>query len=148
MSEQADLDELARRYLDLWQDQITALAADEDFARDMARLMGAMGLGGPAALTAWSQELAAMGPAFPTKAKRDGAKGDGHSEQRRGETDAASGRAAAGSPAVAPAPPGGITGLDDIARRLGALEERISALEAGASRSRRKPSRKPGQRRS
>ena len=32
MSDQLDLEELARRYLDLWQEQATALAADPNFA--------------------------------------------------------------------------------------------------------------------
>ncbi|WP_242468918.1 hypothetical protein [Rhodovibrio salinarum] len=43
MAEQGDLDELARRYLDLWQDQMTALANDPDMAEateQMLRLMG------------------------------------------------------------------------------------------------------------
>ena len=43
MAERTDLDELARRYLDLWQDQMTALAGDEEFAETVQRLMTAMG---------------------------------------------------------------------------------------------------------
>ena len=41
MADEADLDELARRYLDLWQDQMSALAGDEDFADTMGRIMAA-----------------------------------------------------------------------------------------------------------
>ena len=45
MSNKADLDELAQRYLDLWQDQMSALAADKDFAEALQQLMTGMGFG-------------------------------------------------------------------------------------------------------
>jgi len=57
MSEQADLDELARRYLDLWQDQMTALAGDREFAEALQQLMTGMGVtttAAPEVLHAWS----------------------------------------------------------------------------------------------
>src|SRR6516165_8516280 len=40
MSEQPDLEALARRYLDLWQDQATALAGDAELARQLGRWLG------------------------------------------------------------------------------------------------------------
>jgi hypothetical protein len=46
MSNEANLDELARRYLELWQDQMSALAADPVFAEALSRLFNAMGLTG------------------------------------------------------------------------------------------------------
>ena len=39
-----DLDDLARRYVDLWQDQMTALAADPAFAESMQKVMATMGV--------------------------------------------------------------------------------------------------------
>ena len=44
MSDEANLDELARRYLELWQDQISALASDPEFSEALSRLYDAMGL--------------------------------------------------------------------------------------------------------
>ena len=49
MSDKADIDELARRYLDLWQDQMAAFAADPEVAETMNRLAAAAGASAPAA---------------------------------------------------------------------------------------------------
>jgi hypothetical protein len=46
MSDEANLDELARRYVELWQDQVSALAADPEFAEALGRLFNSMGLTG------------------------------------------------------------------------------------------------------
>lgn len=149
MSERVDIDELARRYLDLWQDQMTALAGDRDFAESLQKLMTAMGAAGGAAGDAAGDAAATAAPEFqrawmgvmtgqppgqppgqPTKATAD---------------DGTPGRAS-GSPAAATAPDGGSADLDQLARRLAALEERIATLEAGAKPSRggtRGKSRKP-----
>ena len=37
-----EIDELARRLMDLWQDQVTAITANPDLAAQMSRLMAAM----------------------------------------------------------------------------------------------------------
>jgi hypothetical protein len=72
-----DLDELARRYLDLWQDQMTALANDPEMAEAMERALRQWGLapgdgawqapgGGPAPggwSAGWPGGPGAMGPA-------------------------------------------------------------------------------------
>src|SRR5689334_8062037 len=42
MPEPPDLADLAKRYLDLWQDQLIAMAADPELAEGMARLLGAL----------------------------------------------------------------------------------------------------------
>jgi hypothetical protein len=137
MSERVDIDELARRYLDLWQDQMTALAGDREFAESLQKLMTAMGTAGDAAGTAapefqraWMGVMTGQQPGQPTKATAD---------------DGTPGRAP-GAPAAATAPDGGSADLDQLARRLAALEERIAALEAGAKPSRggaRSKSRRP-----
>lgn len=43
MSIPPDWDDLARRYLDLWQQNISAAAADPDTARDLAQLISGFG---------------------------------------------------------------------------------------------------------
>jgi hypothetical protein len=52
MAEQGDLDELARRYLDLWQDQMTALANDPEMAEATEQMLRLMGFAPPEAETA------------------------------------------------------------------------------------------------
>lgn len=42
MSDPPDLDDLARCYLDLWQDQLSALADDDEVAEVMARTLELM----------------------------------------------------------------------------------------------------------
>ena len=52
MAEPPDLAALARRYVDLWQDQLTAMAADPALAESTARLLQALVPVGVAAATA------------------------------------------------------------------------------------------------
>jgi hypothetical protein len=59
MAEPPELASLAKRYLDLWQEQLTAMAADPDLAESLARLLA--GLAPPG----W--------PQWPGAAARDGA---------------------------------------------------------------------------
>jgi hypothetical protein len=42
MPEPPDLANLAKRYVDLWQDQLSAMAADPELAESMARLLAAL----------------------------------------------------------------------------------------------------------
>src|SRR5260221_13210482 len=55
MWEPPDLSVLAKRYVELWQDYLTAAAADPELADSLARLLAAMGDG--AALSPWSAWL-------------------------------------------------------------------------------------------
>jgi hypothetical protein len=147
MSDKADLDELARRYLDLWQDQMSALAADKDFTEALQKLMTNMGLAataGPDAWSAWPAMMAGLNPAaFAEKS------GHGQSGDRAGGRDGGSpGGSPAGAPSPAHASDGGLARLDEFARRLAALEERIATLEAGAPRSRKRASGGPRKSRS
>ena len=103
MSQPPDIEALARRYLDLWQDQASALAGDAELTRQLGRWLTLMQSG--------------MAHAFQAAAPTT---------------------AAPGSPAPAAASFGGQPGLDEFARRLARLEERIARLEAGAG-GKRKP---------
>jgi hypothetical protein len=118
MSKAPDLEELSRRYLELWQNQFAALAADPELAESMSRLFGLMG-------------AAASGSTSNAPFTTTGAGASG-------KRAAAPGATAAGS-----ASRGGGDDVAGLARRVAELEERLAALEgrmgkAGAS-ARRKP---------
>jgi 16S rRNA G527 N7-methylase RsmG len=127
MSEQADLDELARRYLDLWQDQMTALAGDREFTEALQQLMTTMGMAGEMATAAAPQFQRAWWGMMT---------GQQPSQQTEASADDGTGGRAPGAPAAAAAPDGGGLDLDQLARRLATLEQRIAALEAGVKRGR------------
>jgi len=103
MSQPPDIEALARRYLDLWQDQASALAGDAELARQLGRWLTLMQSGMAHAFQAAAATTSTPGTATPA---------------------AASG--------------GGQPRLDELARRLALLEERILQLEAGAG-GKRKP---------
>jgi ubiquinone biosynthesis protein UbiJ len=107
MSEPPNLEALARRYLDLWQDQATALAGDAELARQIAQWLSMMQAG----MVHGFQSPNTANPAPETS------------------TGAASAAAASG---------GGQPGMDELARRLAALEKRLDRLEAGAQAGRPK----------
>jgi len=113
MAEPPNLDELARRFLDLWQQQLSAWAADPDLARHMGALMAlasARGFG------------AAEPSPGPTPPQSDG---------RRGPQ--------AGAAAAGAAFGGGGGDLDKLAKRLAAVERRLAKLESGPGGGGRKP---------
>ncbi|HSR71393.1 MAG TPA: hypothetical protein VLL72_03330 [Kiloniellales bacterium] len=142
MSEPADLDELARRYLDLWQDQMSALATDEDFARMLQQLMTSMGLAAatsPAALAAWPAMMAGLTPGSPAEPNADGQSRDrSETRTRDGGRDGGARPSASGAAAAAASSDGGLARLDELAERLAGLEQRLAALEAGAGGGRRR----------
>ncbi len=124
----SDPDELARKTLELWQDQLAALAGDPEAGAAMAKLM-AMALVGPAAA------MRAFAEAIGGSLNPDGATG-GH-RGRRPET---------GPSAVAAAPESGGDRLSGLEHRLAELELRVADLEGSAGRARggaRGGSRKP-----
>ncbi|MEX2628558.1 MAG: hypothetical protein WD341_01375 [Tistlia sp.] len=128
-----DLDELAQRYLDLWQDQASALAADPGFGEALRRLVETgLGSAGEAcqAWTAWQEALAAQ----LLRAAGATTEEDGRHEGRgppNGQRRTGAARGTRGSPAAAAAPGRGGGDLDHLARRLAAMEERIAELERG-----------------
>jgi hypothetical protein len=155
-----ELEDLARRYVDLWQDQMTALAADPDFAESLQKVMAAMGVaasGLPAMLSAWPAAVAGMMAAARPEAKGTDSRGPAQPRESRGESAGGSpngsGGAAAprsgafplapGAAAAAAAPDGGGTDLGVLQERLAALEKRVRELEGGAGRTRRSAKAKP-----
>ena len=150
MSDEANLDELAHRYLELWQDQMSALAADPEFAEALSRLFNAMGLTGApggddggrdtggapgaaaAAWSAWPAMLAGMAAAMKEPAD------DGATDETLGTAGNTSGKTTARSPATAAASRPGGARLAKLESRLAALEDRVAALEGAPRRSRRR----------
>jgi hypothetical protein len=144
-----DLEDLARRYVDLWQDQMTALAADPDFAESLQKMMAAMGVaasGLPAMWSAWPAALtgvmAAARPIPPGGGDLD-ERQNAYGKSAGAATGGSRTSAAPGSAAAASAPHGGGPDLGGLAERLAALEQRILALEGGAGGAGRRAKGKP-----
>ena len=123
-----DPEELARKTLDLWQDQLAALAGDPEAGATMARLMALAAAGPAAALQIFSQAFGGTG---------------------NGKSDEAGGRgAAAGATAAAASSQPGEPQLDAIEQRLAAIEQRLAALERAAGATRQGPRARGGKGRS
>jgi hypothetical protein len=112
---ETDYDALARRYLDLWQSQLSALSSDRQLTETMARLLATTN--------------ASMAAAFETARRA-------HADVRHA-TDAA-----AGTETPAAAPDDRAAELGELRARLDALEQRIAALES-RPQPRRRAARKP-----
>src|SRR6185437_6532927 len=111
MAEPPDLASLAKRYVDLWQDQLIAMAADPALAESTARLLSAL-----------------VPAAWPTGTAPGAESSHGVAAHFR-------------SPHAAPGPASAGAAFDErdglmaeLARRLVALEGRLAALEAGIRR--------------
>ena len=132
MSETADIDQLAERFVDLWQDQMAAMAGDPELARLMRRMLGLWGLGpSPFAGTAFDVAPEPTASGAPGEADADGHAGK-----------------AAGAAAARPASGDARALFVELGRRLDALEERLARLEAGGKSRRPGPRAKPRRRRS
>lgn len=112
MTENPDYQALAKRYLDLWQDQVAKLA------KDPGALSGAA--------EAWSQMAASMMQNAATVAKTAHDPHAAASSSSRSQTSAA----AHGDGGVDPA---------KLLGRIAELERRVAALEAAAAGAVRKP---------
>lgn len=116
MTETPDHQELARRYLELWQDQISGAAGDPAVADAMARMMAG-----------WQS---VMGQTFGQQPPPPGGQGEGNGATGRAG-DTAPGKAPdKNGSAAASASPGG---ADDVIRqllvRIADLERRVEQLE-------------------
>ena len=145
-----ELEELARRYVDLWQDQMTALAADPEFAESLQKVMAAMGVaasGLPAMWSAWPTAMSTlMSAAQPGMTKPQGQEtdeepaGGKHNGSGPGTPKAGAGKegtSETGAEAAAAASHGGRPDLGVLEERLAALEQRVRSLEGGTGRARR-----------
>jgi len=96
----ADFDRLARRYLDLWQSQLSGLASDQALTEQIARLFAAANAQVASAIQA--------------------AQGAPH----------AANAAATGSASAAASSRNGADDVGELRKRVAALEERIAELES------------------
>jgi hypothetical protein len=129
MPKPPDLETLARRYLDLWQDHLSGLAGDPGVAEVMARTLELMNAGSAAFATLAAQAAAGARDTAETPT------GDG-----------AGGRAR--TKAAAPAPRAPDPALAELARRVAVLERRLADLEAGDRGRRPGADKRPRRRRS
>jgi hypothetical protein len=139
MTDAPDLEQLARRYLDLWQEQAAAVIGDPATAQAMGRAYALWGRG----LAGFGEgQAAASGSADASSPPPTTAEGAPNSS----DDDHAPISPAAGTQAPGPASCG--TGVDYavLADRLARLEERIGRLEAAFAAG-LGPSQKPGRKR-
>jgi len=133
-----DYDELAKRYLDLWQEQWTAAAADPQLAAQTARLFqtmaGQLAPGMLGAMMPWGQGMPGVMPGFPMPP-------GGADEHVAGGADRDG--AKAGAKAAAAARDDRDELLAQLTARLAGLEERLAALEAGGAGGRKPAQRRP-----
>lgn len=115
MTDAPDLEQLARRYFDLWQDQAAALITDPAVAEAVGRGYALMG-----------KALAAVVAAGPVNPVSEG--GGTKSDDANAPASPSSSPAGAAAPAAASV----ASDLDhaELAARLALLEERILRLEA------------------
>lgn len=106
MSEFDAYQDLAKRYLDLWQKQLSGQVGDSNLAESMGQAIDMMNQGAQAFTAAVARQAATAG---------------GRAQD---------GSATDGSAAAAAAHGHGGVDLADIARRLRVLEQRIAAMEA------------------
>jgi hypothetical protein len=122
MSEPPDLESLARKFLDLWQDQMTAVAADPETADMITRFMAMMTPG--------------MGALLPMQMGGAWAGLPPAGEEMLERIRAAAAAGGAYGAAAGAAPDAAASGrrrddLDELSRRLARLEQRLDRLEKG-----------------
>jgi hypothetical protein len=143
MADTPNLDDLAKRYLDLWQEQLRVMAADPETIASVSRLFEAMsgaaaadeksGAGGgtppmPANPMAWLTGLGMIPPQAAQAASGGANPFDSVFAQFiRHNAQGPGGPASAGASSD-----GGGGELYELKRRLAALEERLDAVESGA----------------
>ncbi|MFY8092354.1 MAG: hypothetical protein ACOVN0_02625 [Niveispirillum sp.] len=159
------MEDLAKRYLDLWQDQWAAVCADPTVADSMARTMTAFGqtaltingmleqtLGSAAAVNPWADLMKSL---WPMPATAQGA--HTHDERQDKAGTAGPQTAAPGATPLRPASGDGDGDIAQLAGRIAALERELAALApdgaddggksapgpAPAAGRKRRPSRKP-----
>jgi hypothetical protein len=112
--------ELAERFLDLWQDQLAAIATDADLAELVARLWGQW-LVGPAAWRAPAADAPPRPAARPARSRTAKTHDDKRPDHAGVETPGA-------APAAAASRDHG-PDVGDLLARIGTLEKRLAALE-------------------
>ena len=108
MPENPDMKDLARRYLDLWQEQLTTLAGDQDMAKVMSEAMTMMSSGTQAFVDAAGKSV-----------RTTPEEGDDRTPER--------------PPPTAPDHGNSVLDIAEFHQRLAALEKRVAELESEAT---------------
>jgi len=149
MADTPDPQELARRYLDIWQQHLTQAATDPELATAMAKFWQNLPTGMTSGIPGW-----------PPAATNTGMTNTGMTNTGASHNDTAGSEAAPGSESgstsgstsgSAPDPAtsdGGSTDLDKLHVRMAALEKRLEALEPKPRTSRKRAAKGPGKRKS
>ena len=143
----ADLEDLARRFQDLWRDQMAATAADPEFMEMMGKWMAAFAPGGgqmpgaglPPAMM--QGPAGAMNPAAWMAAMQAAMTGGA---AKGGTHDAKTGAVPAGAAAAADASGTGHVAGHEFERRLADIEQRLDRLEAAIEDKGRGPAKRTG----
>ena len=105
MPETPDMEDLARRYMDLWQEHLNTLASDQDTTKVMAQTMAVM--------SSSAQAFADLASASAWPIREDG---NDYTPDR--------------SPPTAPSDSDADSDVAELHRRVAALEERLAKLES------------------
>ena len=131
MAKPPDLQNLAKQYLDLWQDQLGGVSKDPQTAEIMAQTMELMNAGAQAFAT-----MATNAQGGGNTGDKDQGDSDGNAPLNDSSGNGAVSRSAS-APSGAADPD-----LAKLARRLERIEERLDTLEAAPRKSRRNPAKK------
>jgi len=143
MTEPPDFAALARQYLDLWEDQLAAMAGDATLAEQSARFFEAMARSGAAGNPLATAQMAMLAQQFMTLAGLSAGGAPDHGTSTKPAT-----AAGPAGPATAAAASGDrVQQLAELASRLAAVEERLDRLEAGGGKPRRRAQPATGSRR-
>jgi hypothetical protein len=138
MTKPPDLEALARRYVELWQDQVAAAAADPELTEALVRMMQLTGSGLAATTAMWQTLWAGAASRYAAPAAGFGAGGrDDHDGSARYPSVWAA-PAPGATPAAGASPVGG-RDLAELDARLALLEKRLAAMEGGPKPARRRP---------
>jgi hypothetical protein len=125
---QATVEDLAKRLMDLWQEQMAAIAADPDLMRQMAQMMAASPF--PAMMQGIMQGILAAGAQPPMGPVGTG----GPNPYEWWKSDGAKPSTPARPPAPAAASQSGGGDLAELRRNLAGLEARLAELGAAGHR--------------
>jgi hypothetical protein len=149
----ADLEDLARRFQDLWRDQMAATAADPEFIEMMRKWMALFSGGGGQAPAAPPGMFPGMPgvpglPADPAAWMASLQAAMAGAAVKGGANDGTTGAAPAGTASAAHATGAGHVAGDELEHRLAALERRMDRLEAAIGGARGGPAKRTRARKS
>jgi hypothetical protein len=134
MADTPDPQELARRYLDLWQQHLTQAATDPDLAATTAKFWQTLQSGMATGIPGWPPVAVNTGAAHNSGPNDDAARSEFTSEH------------ASGSAPDSASPDSGGGNLDELLDRMAALEKRLDSMEQKPRSSRKRAAKGPRKR--